>query len=132
MKLCSQFTHVPSTFALEFKKQYTMKLENHNLSVKRRIYSFPQEGESRAEAICRSFKLYTLVEWAAYSKVDIRIETSKNCPLLMGELSQLMFLLPFFLDVAKVTFSQSFNDANDDKILVEIKAYNRILLKFRK
>ena len=44
-----------------------------------------------------------------------------------GELSQLMFLLPFFLDVAKVTFSQSFNEANDDKILVEIKAYNRIL-----
>lgn len=43
-----------------------MKQENHNLSVKRRIYSFPQEGESRAEAICRSFKLYTLVEWAAY------------------------------------------------------------------
>ena len=37
-----------------------MKQENHNLSVKRRIYSFPQEGESRAEAICRSFKLYTL------------------------------------------------------------------------
>lgn len=127
MKLCSQFTHVPSTFALEFKKQYTMKLENHNLSVKRRIYSFPQEGESRVEAICRSFKLYTLVEWAAYTNVNIRIETARKCPLLMGELSQLMFLLPFFSDAARVTFSQAFNDANDDKILVEIKAYNRIL-----
>ena len=54
-----------------------MKQENHNLSVKRRIYSFPQEGESRAEAICRSFKLYTLVEWAAYTKVDIRIESKR-------------------------------------------------------
>ena len=94
-----------------------MKQENHNLSVKRRIYSFPQEGESRAEAICRSFKLYTLVEWAAYTKVDIRIETSKNYPLLIGELSQLMFLLPFFSDAAKVSFSQVFNEANEDKIL---------------
>lgn len=108
------------------KKQDTMKLENHNLSVKRRIYSFPQEGESRAEAICRSFKLYTLVEWAAYTKVDIRIETSRKCPLLMGELSQLMFLLPFFSDAAKVSFSQVFNEANEDKILVEINAHNRI------
>lgn len=103
-----------------------MKQENHNLSVKRRIYSFPQEGESRAEAICRSFKLYTLVEWASYTKVDIRIETSKNCPLLIGELSQLMFLLPFFSDAAKVSFSQVFNEANEDKILVEINAHNRI------
>lgn len=103
-----------------------MKQENHNLSVKRRIYSFPQEGESRAEAICHSFKLYTLVEWAAYTKVGIRIETSKNCPLLIGELSQLMFLLPFFSDAAKVSFNQVFNEANEDKILVEINAHNRI------
>ena len=108
------------------KEQYTMKLENHNLSVKRRFYSFPQEGESRVEAICRSFELYTLVEWVAYSKVDLRIETSKNCPLLMGELSQLMSLLSFFSDAAKVSFSQAFNEANEDKILVEINAHNRI------
>ena len=85
-----------------------------------------EEGESRAEAICRSFKLYTLVEWAAYTKVDIRIETSKNYPLLIGELSQLMFLLPFFSDAARVSFSQVFNEANEDKILVEINAHNRI------
>ena len=108
-----------------------MKQENHNLSVKRRIYSFPQEGESRAEAICRSFKLYTLVEWAAYTKVDIRIETSKNCPLLIGELSQLMFLLPFFSDAAKVSFSQAFNEANEEKtsiILMKEIAFDSLLL----
>lgn len=32
---------------------------NQNISkqtVKRRIYSFPKEGESRAEAICRAFE----------------------------------------------------------------------------
>ena len=107
------------------KKQDTMKLENHNLSVKRRIYSFPQEGESRVEAICRSFKLYTLVEWVAYSKVDLRIETSKNCPLLMGELSQLMSLLSFFSDAAKVSFSQVFNEANKDQYCVKL-TFNRL------
>ena len=105
-----------------------MKQENHNLSVKRRIYSFPQEGESRAEAICRSFKLYTLVEWAAYTKVDIRIETSKNYPLLIGELSQLMFLLPFFSDAAKVSFSLlcAFISTNILSSLASLNTHNRI------
>ena len=104
-----------------------MNCNRNRQMVKRRIYSFQMDGESRAEAICRSFKLYTLVEWVAYSKVDLRIETSKNCPLLMGELSQLMSLLSFFSDAAKVSFSQGFNDANEDEILVEIKVHNRIL-----
>ena len=36
--------------------------------VKRRIYSFQMDGESRAEAICRAFQQYTLVDWALYDR----------------------------------------------------------------
>ena len=34
--------------------------------VKRRVYSFQMDGESRAEAICRAFQQYALVDWALY------------------------------------------------------------------
>ena len=46
-----------------------MEQTKHGISVKRRIYSFPIKGESRAEAICRSFRQYTLVDWAKYTSV---------------------------------------------------------------
>lgn len=61
-----------------------MEQTKHGISVKRRIYSFPMKGESRAEAICRSFRQYTLVDWAKYNKVSMRIVTSVKYPLLMG------------------------------------------------
>ena len=67
-----------------------MEQTKHGISVKRRIYSFPMKGESRAEAICRSFRQYTLVDWTKYNKVSMRIVTSVKYPLLMGELVQLM------------------------------------------
>ncbi len=50
-----------------------MEQTKHGISVKRRIYSFPMKGESRTEAICRSFRQYTLVDWAKYNKVSMRI-----------------------------------------------------------
>ncbi len=53
-----------------------MEQTKYGLSVKRRIYSFPMKGESRAEAICQSFKQYTLVDWTKCNKVSMRIVTS--------------------------------------------------------
>ena len=79
----------------------------HGLSVKRRIYSFPMKGESRAEAICRSFRQYTLVDWTQYNKVYLRIVTSAKYPLLMGELAQLQETL----------------DTSEEKLLLIIQAY---------
>lgn len=62
-----------------------MEQTKHGISVKRRIYSFPMKGESRAEAICRSFRQYIIEEWAKYNKVSMRIVTSVKYPLLMGD-----------------------------------------------
>lgn len=52
--------------------------------VKRRIYSFQIDGESRAEAILRAFQQYTLVDWTLYNKVSFQIVSSVKHPLLMG------------------------------------------------
>ena len=38
-----------------------MNCNSHKQMVKRRIYSFQMDGESRAEAILRAFQQYTLV-----------------------------------------------------------------------
>lgn len=93
------------------------------LSVKRRIYSFPMRGESRAEAICRSFKQYTLVDWTKYNKVSIRIVTSVKYPLLMRELVQLMSVSYLFMDTAKVELTQETLGTSEEQLLLIIQAY---------
>ena len=100
-----------------------MKQENHNLSVKRRIYSFPQEGESRAEAICRAFQQYTLVDWALYDRVAFQIVSSVKHPLLMRELSQLMSIAQSFKDSAQVEFLQESQASAEQRLLLVILAY---------
>lgn len=100
-----------------------MKQTKVGLSVKRRIYSFPMKGESRAEAICRSFKKYTLVDWTKYNKVSIQIVTSVKYPLLMGELTQLMSVSQSFMDTAKVELEQETLGTCEEQLLLVIQAY---------
>ena len=63
-----------------------MNCNSNKQMVKRRIYSFQMDGESRAEAILRAFQQYTLVDWALYNKVSLQIVSSVKHPLLMGNL----------------------------------------------
>jgi len=100
-----------------------MEQTKHGLSVKRRIYSFPMKGESRAEAICRSFKQYTLVDWTQYNKVYLRIVTSAKYPLLMGELTQLMPVSQSFMDTTKGNLVQDTLGTNEEQLLFIIQAY---------
>lgn len=94
-----------------------------SLSVKRRIYSFPMKGESRAEAVCRSFKQYTLVNWTKYNKASIRIVTSVKYPLLMGELAKLMSVSESFTDTTKVKLVQETLSTSEEQLLLIIQAY---------
>lgn len=91
--------------------------------VKRRIYSFPNEGESRADAICRIFRQYTLVDWALYDKVSFKIVSSVAHPLLMGELNRLMAVTQSFMASAKVKVTHEVLAGNERKLLLVIHAY---------
>lgn len=91
--------------------------------VKRRIYSFQMDGESRAEAILRAFQLYTLVDWALYNKVSFQIISSVKHPLLMGELIQLMSIGQSFTDSAQVEFLQKIQAGDEQRLLLVILAY---------
>lgn len=91
--------------------------------VKRRIYSFQMDGESRAEAICRAFQQYTLVDWALYNKVPFQIVSSVKHPLLMRELSQLMSIAQSFNDSAQVEFLQQIQAGDEQRLLLVILAY---------
>ena len=99
-----------------------MEQTKHGLSVKRRIYSFPMKGESRAEAICRSFRQYTLVDWTQYNKVSMRIVSSIKHPLLMGELAQLISVSQSFMGTSKVDLTQETLTTCEEKLLLIIKA----------
>lgn len=91
--------------------------------VKRRIYSFQMDGESRAEAILRAFQQYTLVDWSLYNKVSFQIVSSVKHPLLMGELSQLMSIGQSFMDSAQVELLQKIQAGDEQRLLLIILAY---------
>lgn len=100
-----------------------MNCNRNRQMVKRRIYSFQMDGESRAEAICRAFQQYTLVDWALYDKVSFQIVSSVKHPLLMRELSQLMSIAQSFKDSAQVEFLQKIQAGDEQRLLLVILAY---------
>lgn len=100
-----------------------MNCNRNRQMVKRRIYSFQMDGESRAEAICRAFQQYTLVDWALYDKVSFQIVSSVKHPLLMGELSQLMSIGQSFKDSAQVELLQKIQAGDEQRLLLIILAY---------
>lgn len=81
------------------------------------------DGESRAEAICRAFQQYTLVDWALYDRVSFQIVSSVKHPLLMGELSQLMSIGQLFMDSAQVELLQKIQAGDEQRLLLVILAY---------
>ena len=100
-----------------------MNCNRNRQMVKRRIYSFQMDGESRAEAILRAFQQYTLVDWALYDRVSFQIVSSVKHPLLMGELSQLMFIGQSFKDSAQVKLHQKIQAGDELRLLLVILAY---------
>lgn len=100
-----------------------MNCNSNKQMVKRRIYSFQMDDESRAEAILRAFQQYTLVDWALYNKVSLQIVSSVKHPLLMGELSQLISIGQSFMDSAQVELTQRIQVGDEQRLLLIILAY---------
>ena len=100
-----------------------MNCNRNRQMVKRRIYSFQMDGESRAEAILRAFQQYTLVDWALYDRVSFQIVSSVKHPLLIGELSQLMSIGQSFKDSAQVELLQKIQAGDELRLLLVILAY---------
>lgn len=100
-----------------------MNCNRNRQMVKRRIYSFQIDGESRAEAILRAFQQYTLVDWTLYNKVSFQIVSSVKHPLLMGELSQLMSIGQSFMDSVQVELTQRKQSGDEQRLLLIILAY---------
>ena len=100
-----------------------MNCNRNRQMVKRRIYSFQMDGESRAEAICRAFQQYTLVDWSLYKKVSFQIISSVKHPLLMGELAKLMSIGQSFMDSAQVELTQRIQVGDEQRLLLIILAY---------
>lgn len=100
-----------------------MNCNSNKQMVKRRIYSFQIDGESRAEAILRAFQQYTLVDWTLYNKVSFQIVSSVKHPLLMGELSLLISIGQSFMDSAQVELLQKIQAGDEQRLLLVILAY---------
>lgn len=100
-----------------------MNCNRNRQMVKRRIYSFQMDGESRAEAILRAFQQYSLVDWALYNKVSFQIVSSVEHLLLMGELIQLMSVSQSFMDTTKMDLVQETLGTSEEQLLLILQAY---------
>lgn len=120
---CEVILH-PLLLSLHQKlRKEMMNCNSNKQMVKRRIYSFQIDGESRAEAILRAFQQYTLVDWTLYNKVSFQIVSSVKHPLLMGEFSLLMSIGQSFMDSAQVEFLQKIQAGDEQRLLLVILAY---------
>lgn len=58
--------------------------------LKRRIISFPNDGELRVESIIREFEDYAMIDCKQYDKVVLQFITASVYPLKERELCQLV------------------------------------------
>lgn len=83
--------------------------------LKRRIYSFPHEKESRMEAVIREMMEYSQIDFLKYDRVILLIETSPDKPLLMSELGVLNEIIDLFPKRVEVKWGLGWNRDIGDK-----------------
>ena len=86
--------------------------------LKRRIYSFPREKESRMEAIFREVMEYSQIDFLKYNRVILLLETSPDKPLLMSELGILNEIIKLFPERVEVKWGLGWNRGIDDKVFL--------------
>ena len=86
--------------------------------LKRRIYSFPREDETRMESILREVLDYSQIDFARYNRVVLLIKTSSKMPLLMNELGFVNEIIKQFPDKVEVKWGLGWDNTIEDKVFL--------------
>lgn len=86
--------------------------------LKRRIYSFPREDETRMESILREVLDYSQIDFARYNRVVLLIKTSSKMPLLMNELGFVNEIIKQFPEKVEVKWGLGWDNTIDDKVFL--------------
>lgn len=89
--------------------------------LKRRIVSFPKDGESRIDSIIREMNSYSNINYKDYNKVVLYLATSSENPLQMNEMSEVVTLISsHFTSTTECIWGMATDEELGDKMLVII------------
>ena len=91
-------------------------LYGENAMIKRSLYSIHKDGVNRMDSVIEQIKAYEPVGLKTFEHVVFFIQTSKERPLVIIELSQLRELTTMFSTKAEILWGLGVDDTLDDRI----------------
>ena len=84
--------------------------------IKRSLYSIQKDGVNRMDSVIEQIKAYESVGLETFEHVVFFIQTSKEYPLVISELSQLQELTTMFSSTADILWGLGVDDTLDDRL----------------
>lgn len=97
-----------------------VKYQQVRAILKRRIISFPNDGESRVESIIREFEDYAMIDCKQYDKVVLQFITASVYPLKKSELFQLISFFVNKFNKAEYKWETGIDEKLGEKMLVQL------------
>lgn len=115
--LINQLTASPMQISLT--KADLDYLHHANAILKRRIISFPKDGETRMESIIRELNEYCNIDFSKYKRLTMLLKTSPSHPLTMEELTLgVSDIICKFSDGIKCVWGIGTDEKLDEKFLL--------------
>lgn len=109
--LVSRESHI-----VPLKQERLEYLYGEETMIKRSLYSIHKDGIDRMESVIEQIKMYESAGLKTFEHVVFFIQTSKEYPLVMSELSQLQELTVMFSSTADILWGLGVDDMLDDRI----------------
>ena len=109
--LVSRESHI-----VPLKQERLEYLYGEKAMIKRSLYSIHKDGVNRIGSVIDQIKAYEPVDLKTYNHIIFFIQTSKEYPLVISELSQLQDLTIMFSSTAEILWGLGTNDTLDDRI----------------
>jgi len=109
--LVSRESHI-----VPLKQERLEYLYGEKTMIKMSLYSIHKDGVDRMDSVIEQIKAYESVGLKTFEHVVFFIQTSKDYPLVISELSQLQELTVMFSSTADILWGLGVDDTLDDKI----------------
>ena len=109
--LVSRESHI-----VPLKQERLEYLYGEKTMIKRSLYSIQKDGVNRMDSVIEQIKAYESVGLKTFEHVVFFIQTSKDYPLVISELSQLQELTVMFSSTADILWGLGVDDTLDDRL----------------
>lgn len=109
--LVSRESHI-----VPLKQERLEYLYGEKTMIKKSLYSIHKDGVNRMDSIIEQIKAYEPAGLNTFEHVIFFIQTSKEYPLVISELSQLQELTTMFSSTADILWGLGVDDTLDDSI----------------